>query len=99
MPLSPEKIQRAEEAVVALSALRKEYADVLVVLDYVSIKDIANYELETDEPAVAGAVLDEEALDAIFWRLGKYVGSSEVSANLLPNMLQMALDEHERRSL
>lgn len=99
MTISPEKLQRAREAIEALQQLRKSYEDVLVVLDYVSVADIAKYESDSDDGGRADSVLTDEEIESVLWRLGKHVGSSETSANLLPSMIQFALDEHERREL
>jgi hypothetical protein len=99
MTISPEKLQRAREALEALQQLRKTYEDVLVVLDYVSVTDIAKYESDSDDGARADSVLTDEEIESVLWRIGKHVGSSETSVNLLPSMIQFALDEHERREL
>lgn len=99
MTISPEKLQRAREALEALQQLRKNYEDVLVVLDYVSVTDIAKYESDSDDGARADSVLTDEEIESVLWRIGKHVGSSETSVNLLPSMIQFALDEHERREL
>lgn len=96
MPLSPEKLERARRAIVALHDLREEYADVLVVLDYVVISDIAKSQTDSDETPV-GDTLSEDELSSVLWRLGKHVGSAETSQNLLPALIQFAVDEHERR--
>lgn len=98
MPLSPEKLERARLALVALHDLREEYADVLVVLDYVLISDIAKAQVDSEENP-AGDILNDDELASILWRLGKHVGSAETSQNLLPAFIQFAVDEHERRKL
>lgn len=98
MPISSEKHARALAAMAALQAVRDEYKDVLVVLDYVTLADVANHEIDSDDdPPNAGAVLSEEALEGVLWRLGKYANSSETSHELLPAMVQYALDDHERK--
>lgn len=99
MPISAEKRERALKALAQLRALREDYKDVLVVLDFVTLLDIANHELDSDvENAVAGNVLSEEALAGVLWRLGKYANSTETSHELLPAMIQYALDDQERKA-
>lgn len=96
MPLSEEKLARSREAFTALHALLEEYADVLVVLDYVLLADVANYQADSEENP-AGETLTEDELASVLWRLGKHVGSGENSQNLLGSLTQFALDENERR--
>lgn len=95
MTVSEEKLQRSREALEILGQLRKNYADVLVVLDYVSFQDIANYTPEFED--AEEAKLTEDEIAAVLWRLGKHVGSSETSVDLLPSMIQFVLDERERK--
>lgn len=98
MPISAEKRERALAAMTALRAIREDYKDVLVVLDYVTLFDIANHEIDSDsEQGTADKVLSEEELSGILWRLGKYANSTETSHELLPAMIQYALDERERK--
>lgn len=97
MPLSQEKIDRAQEALVAFNAVRGQYSDVLVALDFVTIVDVAKYEGDSDDGQTAGDVLTEDELLAVLWRLGKHVGASETSHHLLPSHVRFALDEHERK--
>lgn len=98
MPISAEKRERAIAALAMLRAIREDYKDVLVVLDFVTLLDIANHEIDSDaENAIAGNVLSEEALAGVLWRLGKYANSTETSHELLPAMIQYALDEQERK--
>ncbi len=97
MPLSQEKIDRAKEALIAFNKVREQYSDVLVVLDYVTITDVAKYESDSDDGQIAGNELAEDELLAVLWRLGKHVGTSETSHHLLPSHIRFALDEHERK--
>ncbi len=99
MPLSPEKIARCAEALIALKALRENYSDVLVVLDFVTLTDVAKFQADSDENGPAGETLTEKELESVLWRLGKHVGCSETSNDLLPSVVQFALDEHTRREL
>jgi hypothetical protein len=73
MPLSDETRARCTEALEALSNLREEYGDVLVVLDYVALSDIANYQSDSAD-GVAGQTLTEEEIQAVLWHVGKHVG-------------------------
>jgi hypothetical protein len=99
VPLSPEKIARCAEALIALKALRENYSDVLVVLDFVTLTDVAKFQADSDENGPAGETLTEKELESVLWRLGKHVGCSETSNDLLPSVVQFALDEHTRREL
>lgn len=98
MPISEEKANRSKQAFFALKALRDEYSDVLVVLDYVTLEEVAKYEIDSDDGARADTVLDDKELEGVLWRLGKYTNSAETSRNLIPAMVQYALDEHERQA-
>jgi hypothetical protein len=97
MPLQEEVTERVKEALDRLSDLREAYKDVLVVLDYVTLADIANVQVDSDVGDNAGDLLDEEQLAAVLWRLGKHVGGDETSHSVLPALIQFALDEKERR--
>jgi hypothetical protein len=97
MPLQEEVTARVKEALDRLSDLREAYKDVLVVLDYVTLADIANVQVDSDVGDNAGDLLDEEQLAAVLWRLGKHVGGDETSHSVLPALIQFALDEKERR--
>ena len=97
MPLSTEKATRAIEALNDLQALRETYKDVLVVLDYVTINDVAKHEIDSDAGQQADEVLTDIELESVLWRLGKHANSAETSHSLLPAMLQYVLDDHERR--
>lgn len=97
MTISADKLQRSQEALALLTQLRKDYADVLVVLDYVSFQDIANYEPDFDDPDRDGEHLTDDEVESVLWRLGKHVGSSETSVDLLPNIVQFVVDERERK--
>jgi hypothetical protein len=97
MPLQEEVTERVKEALDRLSDLREAYKDVLVVLDYVTLADIANVQVDSDAGDSAGDLLDEEQLAAVLWRLGKHVGGDETSHSVLPALIQFALDEKERR--
>jgi hypothetical protein len=97
MPLQEEVTERVKEALDRLSDLREAYKDVLVVLDYTTLADIANTQVDSDAGETAGDLLDEEQLAAVLWRLGKHVGGDETSHSLLPALIQFALDEKERR--
>lgn len=99
MPLSQEKIDRCMEAVRALKELREKYSDVLVVLDFVALTDVAKFQADSDENGPAGDTLTEKELESALWRLGKHVGCYETSHDLLPSVVQFALDEHARREL
>lgn len=99
MPLSADKIQRSRDAVSALTALRREYADVLVVLDYVSVDDILQYDdddTEIDQPLAQ--ILTDDDIESILWRLGRHAGVYETSANILPSIVQYVLDDYERKA-
>jgi len=97
MPLQEEVTARVKEALDRLVDLREAYKDVLVVLDYTTLADIANTQVDSDAGDTAGDLLDEESLAAVLWRLGKHVGGDETSHSLLPALIQFALDEKERR--
>jgi hypothetical protein len=97
MQISEEKRQRSLQAVEALKALRDEYTDVLIVLDYVTLSDIAKHEIDSDDGARADDVLPDADLEGILWRLGKHANSAQTSLDLLPALIQYAIDEHERR--
>jgi hypothetical protein len=97
MPLSEEKIGRVWEAVKALKQLREEYADVLVVLDYVTLSEVAKFQMDPEEAETADSVLSGDELAGIVWQLGKHIGGHETSIALLPALVRYALDEHERR--
>jgi hypothetical protein len=99
MPLSADKIQRSRDAVSALTALLREYSDVLVVLDYVSVDDILQYDdddTEIDQPLEQ--ILTDDDIEAILWRLGRHAGVYETSANILPSIVQYVLDDYERKA-
>jgi hypothetical protein len=98
MALSEETVERVKLALAALNAVRDEYKDVLVVLDYTTLADIANAEADSDAGESVGSLLDEEQLAAILWRLGKHVGGDDTSHSLLPAIIQFELDDRERRS-
>jgi len=97
MALSDATIERVQVALSELNALRDAYKDVLVVLDYATLSDIAGTPIDSDSADVAGDALDDEQLGAVLWRLGKHVGGDETSHSLLPALIQFALDEKERR--
>lgn len=97
MPLSAETKDRAFAAIAALKQVQDAYHDVLVVLDYVSVADIAKFGLDSDDGSSAEDVLDEKELRSVLWHLGKRVGGFETSADLLPALVQFAVDEHERQ--
>jgi hypothetical protein len=97
MPLQAEVTERVKEALDRLVDLREAYKDVLVVLDYATLADIANVQVDSDAGDNAGDLLDEEQLAAVLWRLGKHVGGDETSHSVLPALIQFALDEKERR--
>jgi hypothetical protein len=97
MPLSDETKERAFAAITALKQVQDTYQDVLVVLDYVNITDIAKFGLDSDDGSVAEDVLSEKELRSVLWHLGKRVGGFETSADLLPALVQFAVDEHERQ--
>jgi hypothetical protein len=97
MALSETQFTRVNEALTALQAVRDEFKDVLVVLDYATIADIDNTQIDHDAGDVAGDALTPAQLDAVLWRLGKHVGGDETSHSLLPAMVQFELDEQERR--
>lgn len=97
MPISEEKQQRSLQAVAALKAVCDEYRDVLTILDYVTLSDIAKHEVDSEEDVSAGSVLSEEELSGVLWRLGKYANSAQTSIDLIPTLLQYVLDEHERK--
>lgn len=96
MPLSEEKIARCQEAMAALTGIREQYADVLVVLDYVMLTDISNYQTDSaDGPA--GATLNDDEMAAILWHAGKHIGG--MSQDILASLVEFAMDEHTRRNL
>lgn len=97
MPLSQEKTDRAIAALNDLQLLRDSYKDVLVVLDYVTINDVAKHEIDSDAGQQADEILTDDELEGVLWRLGKHANSAETSHSLLPAMVQYALDDHERR--
>jgi hypothetical protein len=97
MPISEEKQQRSLQAIAALKALRDEYNDVLTVLDYVTLNDIAKHDIDSDDSGRADGVLSDADLEGILWRLGKHANSAQTSLDLLPALVQYAIDEHERR--
>lgn len=97
MPLSEETKARAFDAIAALKQVQDTYQDVLVVLDYVTVTDIAKFGLDSDDGSSAEDVLDEKELRSVLWHLGKRVGGFETSADLLPALVQFAVDEHERQ--
>jgi len=99
MSISELKRDRAWEAINALKKVREEYADVLVVLDVVSVLDIAKFQTDSDDNGQADKILSDDEIGSILWHLGKHVGGSQTSVDLLPAMVQFALDEHERRNL
>jgi hypothetical protein len=99
MPLADETKARANEAVSALKKLCADYSDVMVVLDFVTLNDIAAFALDSDDPGSSIDFLPESSLRAILWHLGKNVGSLQTSHDLLPAIVQFALDEHERQNL
>jgi hypothetical protein len=98
MPLSEETKKRAMAAVSALKAVCLEYKDVMVVLDFVTLNDIANMDTDSDDAASNVGALPEESLRAILWHLGKHVGGNQSSQDLLPAITQFALDEYERQN-
>ena len=97
MPLSDETKERAFAAITALKQVQDTYQDVLVVLDYVNITDIAKFGLDSDDGGSAEDVLSEKELRSVLWHLGKRVGGFETSADLLTALVQFAVDEHERQ--
>lgn len=97
MALSEETKNRAFEALAALKQVQDAYADVLVVLDYVNILDIAKFELDSDDGGRADDVLGEKELRSVLWHVGKRVGGFEASADMLPALVQFAVDENERQ--
>jgi hypothetical protein len=97
MPISADIAKRALEASAALKRLRDEYRDVLVVLDAVTLVDVANYTTDSDENGDISYDLDEDELRAILWHLGKHVGSNQTSQDILPAIVRFAMDEHERK--
>lgn len=96
MPLSEATKERCQIALDALRALREEYADVLVVLDYVSLSDIAKYQSDGDDP-IAGEVLTEEEMGAVLWHVGKHIGNA--SQDVLAALVDFALNDHVRRNI
>jgi len=99
MTISADKIQRASDAVAALQALTKEFSDVLLVLDYVSVNDVLNFDdVDADLSAPVSEILTDDDVASILWHLGKHAGGYETSATILPNIVQYVLDEHERKS-
>lgn len=99
MPISEEKRQRSMQAIAALKTVRDEYSDVLSILDYVTLVDIAKYGSDSDDVERADDILSDEELAGVLWRLGKYANSAQTSQDLLPALVQYALDEHERKEL
>jgi hypothetical protein len=97
MPLSEDTKKRAMLAAAALKAVCAEYQDVLVVLDFVTLADIANLETDSDDANCSVGELPEDSLRAILWHIGKHVGGTQCSHDLLPALAQFALDEHERK--
>lgn len=97
MAISEEKRQRAIQALAALKTVRDEYSDVLAILDYVTLADIAKYSSDSDDIERADDVLSDEELEGVLWRLGKYANSAQTSQDLLPTLIRYALDEHERK--
>jgi len=97
MPLNEITSERVRSAINDLNALRDKYKDVLVVLDYATLADIANCQIDSDAGETADSELNEEQMAAVLWRLGKHVGGDETSHSLLPALIQFALDEKERR--
>jgi hypothetical protein len=95
MPLSADKLARCNEALTALHQLRGDYGDVLIVLDYVSLADVNNYQSDTDDKR-AGDVLTEEEMSGVLWHVGKQVGGT--SPDLIAAHVEYALDEHTRRN-
>jgi hypothetical protein len=99
MALSDQKMHRSRAALEALSALKREYADVLVVLDYVSVDDILHYDdedFELDTPI--SEILTDDDIESILWRVGRHAGVYETSANILPSIVQYVLDDYARKS-
>lgn len=96
MPLSEEKLARCQAAIDALHELREEYGDVLVVLDYVSLSDVSDYQPDSSDER-AGAILDEDEMGAVLWHVGKHVGC--MSHDILASLVEFALDEHVRRNI
>lgn len=98
MPLSDAKIQRSREAVAALMQLAKEYSDVLVVLDYVSVAEILDYYDDDHHDRPLEQILTDDDIGAILWRVGRHAGVYETSANILPSLVQYVIDDYERKS-
>lgn len=96
MPLSADKLARCNEAITALHQLREDYGDVLVVLDYVSLSDINNYQPDTEDKR-AGEILTEDEMAGVLWHVGKQVGGT--SPDILASYVEYALDEHARRNV
>lgn len=97
MPLTEDTKKRALAAIAALKAVCLEYKDVLVVLDFVTLNDIANLDTDSDDASSNVGALPEESLRAILWHLGKHVGGTQSSHDLLPAITQFAVDEYERQ--
>jgi hypothetical protein len=98
VPLSTTTAARAEDAIIALQNIREQYKDVLVVLDFVTILDIAAERDYDDTEIDLIEKLPEDTLKTILWHLGKYVGSNQNSKDILPAIIQFTLAEYERRS-
>lgn len=96
MALSDAKIQRSRDAVAALTTLIKEYADVLAVLDYVSVDEILDY--DSDDDRNVAQILTDDDIESILWRVGRHAGVYETSASIMPSIVQYVLDDHERKS-
>jgi hypothetical protein len=97
MALSDEIKSRVFDAITALKHVQDTYADVLVVLDHVNIADVATFALDSDDNLCAGDILSERELKSVLWHVGKRVGGFETSADLLPPLVQFAVDENERQ--
>ena len=98
MPISPALQDRVNEAIAELAQLREKYADVMVILDYVVLTDIANTLLDSeDEPL--GQVLTEKELSFILWKVGQHVGGIESSRTVLPSIAQYTLDQRAHTDL
>jgi len=96
MALTEETRCRLNEAYELISKLRNDYSDVLVLLDYVTIADIANYQPDS-ETKPAGELLSYNELSSVLWRLGRHRLTGENSDNLLPSIIQFVLEEHQWR--
>ena len=96
MPLSSEKLTRCNEAITAMHQLREDYGDVLVVLDYVSLSDVNNYQPDIEDKR-AGEILTEDEMAGVLWHVGKQFGGT--SHEILASYVDYALDEHARRKV